>query len=79
MILAAPMASRRTRREDTGKILAKRCLSVTFCLPDDADEPIIDVDILQAKSRPLPDPILLRRGNIQYILYAFNNMSLNMI
>ena len=52
---------------------------LTFWFPDDADEPIIDVDILQAKSRPLPDPILLRRGNIQYILYAFINMSLNMI
>ena len=58
---------------------AVKGLSMTFCWPDDADEPIIDVDILQAKSRPLPDPILLRRGNIQYPSYVFDNMSLNMI
>ena len=57
---------------------AVKGLSVTFCWPDDADEPIIDVDILQANSRPLPDPTLLRRET-KYPFYVFDEMSLNMI
>ena len=49
---------------------------VTFSWPDELDEPILDVEKLTKSSKPLPDPISLRRGGIQYPCYVFNGINL---
>ena len=56
-----------------------RSSMVTFTWPDEADEPFIEVDHFIEKSRPLPDPIVLHRGNIRYPTYVLNDISLQFI
>ena len=52
---------------------------VTFSWPDELDEPIIDVEMLIKSSNPLPDPIPLRRGGIQYPCYVFDSIKIGSI
>ena len=49
---------------------------VTFSCPEEPDEPIIDVEKC---SKLLPNPIPLRRGNIQYPCYEFNEIKLESV
>ena len=53
--------------------------TITFTWPDEADEPFLEIPLLQENYKPLPDPIVLQRGNIRYPTYVFDCISLNMI
>ena len=52
---------------------------VSFVWPEEEDAPIIDIETIKEKCRPLPDPIPLRRGNIQYPKYVFEGIPLSMV
>ena len=52
---------------------------VTFTWPEESDEAIIDEENLKETCRPLPDPIPLRRGNIQYPNYVFHDVTLTLV
>ena len=53
------------------------CMSFTW--PEDVDQPIMSIKTLEETCKPLPDPIPLRRGNIEYPTYVFNKIPLSMI